>query len=186
MGDKMIYINKSIDPDTGTYWEKEKTYDKPFVDEAGYLIGVKRSGVKMWTDFKLPEEFSWADKGRIRELPRYLIGGSFQELVYRNSKGHRVAIDMPIFEKIVDLSHDRALKFLKKLKKYNILKEIVFLDKTYFLINPKYGLQKRRLHPIVYKVFKEDIKELIPPSMIIEYERVINENVYIANIKIKE
>lgn len=175
----------SIDPDTGSYGVKETIYDKPFSYEAGYLMGVRRSGIKMWSDFKLPEEFTWADKGRVQELSRYLIGGKFQELVYRSKKG-RQAVDVAIIEKIIGLSHDRTLKFIKKLKKHNVLKEIIFGQQTYFVLNPKYGLHNRRLHPITYIVFCKDMKPLLPPYIITEYERVIEENKYRSQVKIKE
>lgn len=184
-GNIIIHRETAIDPDTGSFGVKEKVYDKPFVDEAGYLIGVQRSGIKMWKDFKLPEDFTWADKGRVRELSRFLVGGTFQELIYRGNKGKQ-AVDICAFEKIIDLSHDRALKFLRKLKKNNILKEIVFLEQTYFVMNPKYGLYKRRMHPIVYKLYRKEMADLLPPYIIKEYERVIREEKYISSIKIKE
>lgn len=184
-GNKIIHRDIAIDPDTGSYGIKEKVYDKAFTDDEGYLVGVQRSGVKMWKDFNLPNDFTWADKGRIRELSRYLVGGRFQELVYRSRKG-RKPIDMEAFEKIVDLSHDRALKFLKKLKKHNVLKEVVILGQTYFIMNPKYGLYKRRIHPIAYKIYKKDIVDLFPPYIVSNYERVIEEKRYVSTVKIKE
>ena len=138
----------------------------------------------MWTDFKLPDEFTWSEKGRIRELSRYLIGGQFQELVYRSRKGRKV-VDMGAFERIVDLSHDRAMKFLRKLKKYKVLREIVFLEQTYFVMNPKYGLHKRRLHPIAYRVFMDEVKDLLPPYIVCNYERVIENEKYMSIVKIK-
>ena len=51
----VIHRDMAIDPDTGSFGVKERIYDKPFVDEAGYLVGVQRSGVKMWKDFELPK-----------------------------------------------------------------------------------------------------------------------------------
>lgn len=148
-------------------------------------MGVHRSGIKMWSDFKLPEEFTWADKGRVQELSRYLIGGKFQELIYRSKKGRKV-VDITRIEKIIDLSHDRTLKFIKKLKKHDVLKEIIFSEQTYFILNPKYGLHNRRLHPIAYMVFCKDMKPLLPPYIIMDYARVIEENKYHLRVKIKE
>lgn len=139
----------------------------------------------MWSDFQLPEEFSWADKGRIRELTRYLIGGQFQELVYRSRTG-RKPVDIDILEKIVDLSHDRAMKFLRNLKRYNVLQEITYMGQDYLIMNPKYGLQKRRLHPIVYRVFKNDLENLLPPYVINNYNRVLEEKRYYETVKIKK
>lgn len=138
----------------------------------------------MWSDFKLPDEFSWADKGRIRELSRYLIGGQFQELVYRSRNGKK-PVDINNFEKIIDLSHDRTMKFLRKLKKYNVIKEITYMGQDYLVMNPKYGLQKRRLHPIAYRVFKDDIKDLLPPYIINNYERVLEDKKYYEMVKVK-
>lgn len=184
-GNKIIHRDISIDPDTGSYGVKERIYDKPFVDNEGYLIGVQRSGVKMWSDFELPQDFSWSDKGRIRELTRYLVGSKFQELIYRSKTGKK-AVNIEIFEKIVDLSHDRALKFLKKLQKNDVLKEIIFLNQIYFILNPKYGLYKRRIHPIVYMIYKQDMLQLLPPYIINEYERVLEERKYLKTIRIKK
>ena len=52
--------------------------------------------------------------------------------------------------------------FIKKLKAYNIIKEVKFDELTYFAFNPLYGFKGKRLCLNVYLFFQDELKEVLP------------------------
>lgn len=144
------YINK----ETGEFFQKVSNYDLIFDDTEGYLLWHNWHKVYKFPKKKLPDCFSFADRGRIDVLRDYLQKGS-QLLVYRSSRKLH-PIDLEKLQQILRLGKTQTWRFLKKAKENNILKEVAINGVKYYAFNPAYGIAGKRISLTTYLIFQEE------------------------------
>lgn len=159
MVQKALKKTQYVNTNTGEFYNKMQYVDLQFNDE-GYLLWSRKTNVKTFNEYKLPKEFSWSEKGRINELKYYILKDN-QFLVYRSGD-----IIKPITSdelvKFWDISERQCKSLLKKMKTFNIIKEVKFSGLTYFAFNPLYGFKGKRLNLNVYLFFQDELKHELP------------------------
>jgi hypothetical protein len=172
MASQALKIVQYVDRDTGETFEKRSYVDLQFT-ENGYLFWNRKKNIKTFLDVPLPKQFSWAEKGRIEELKHYILRDN-QFLVYRSGNTIKpLAVDNIM--KILGMSERQCKSLIKKMKTFNVIKEIKFGDLTYFAFNPLYGLKDKRLTLNVYLFFQDDLKEILPKWVIDKFVSQAND-----------
>ena len=146
---------------TGETCEKKSYVTAIFDDELGLLAWPNKKSIKTYIDDRLPDEFTWAEKGRIEELKHYILRDN-QFLVYRSGNVIK-PIEAQQLQNIFGLSQDRARKLIKKLKHFSIIKEVNFNNLVYYSFNPIYGFKDKRITLTLYLIFQEELKDRISP-----------------------
>lgn len=157
---KMEKVVSYKNPITGEVIEKTSYVDMFYDDETGYMAWTKRKGVKTYMDRGLPDELSFADRGRVDELRHYILRDN-QFLVYR-SNGTIKPIGINQLTKILDLSERRCKLFMKKLKQLVIVKEVNFNGLTYYSFNPIYGMKDKRITLTLFLIFQAELRTELP------------------------
>lgn len=159
MAQRAIKLTQYINPETGEIYEKKQYVDMQF-NEDGYLFWNRKSNVKTFIEHPLPKDFTWTEKGRINELKHYILREN-QFLVFRSGNNIK-PIGVKEMMRILDMSERQCKALIKKMKKYNIIKEVKFDGLTYFAFNPLYGFKGKRLNLNVYLFFQDELKKVLP------------------------
>lgn len=162
MAQKAKKITRYINP-SGEFSEKFRWVDLQF-DENGYLFWNRKANVKTFIEVPLPEEFTWAERGRIHELKHYILKDN-QFLVYRSGNTIK-PITITEMSKVLDMSERQCKALIKKMKLSSIIKEISFDGLVYFVFNPLYGFKEKRLSLNVFLFFQEEFKKVLPKWVI--------------------
>lgn len=168
MENKTLMLTKTYkNTETGEYTTKNVFFDNYYTRKDGYLFGSKRTCFRTFKGFDYPEDITYADRGRIDKLKMYVR--EKQYLFYR-SGNDKLFVDSNQLERILELSHNRALSFIKKMKKYGILKELSVVDETRYMLSPLLGLYGKRIHPDTYYVFRKELRLELPANVVADYE----------------
>lgn len=159
MAEKALKLTRYVNRETGEYYDKRQYVDLQF-NEDGYLFWNKKGNVKIFLEYRLPKEFSWTEKGRIEELKHYILKDN-QFLVHRSGNSIK-PIGIKEMRKILGMTERQCKELVKKMKAYNIIKEIKVDMLTYFAFNPIYGFKGKRICLNVYLFFQEELKPLLP------------------------
>ena len=159
MAQKALKVTQYINRDTGEYFDKRQYVDLQFNND-GYLFWNRKGNVKTFIEYPLPNEFTWAEKGRIDELKHYILKDN-QFLVYRSGNAIK-PIGTKEMIKILGMSERQCKLLIKKMKTFNIIKEVKFNEYIYFAFNPLYGFKERRLSLNVYLFFQDELKQVLP------------------------
>lgn len=157
---KMRKVTSYEHPYTGEVIEKTSYVDMIYDDETGYVAWAKKKSVKTFIDRPLPDEFNFADKGRVDELKHYILRDN-QFLVYRSNAVIK-PIGMNQLTRILDLSERRCKLFMKKLKQFGIVKEVSFNGLVYYCFNPLYGMKDKRITLTLFLIFQEELRTELP------------------------
>jgi hypothetical protein len=153
------YTNKC----TGEYKESHSLVDLQF-DDNGYLFWNRKSNVKTFIEYPLPDCFTWAERGRIHELKHYILKCN-QFLVYKSGNTIKPLGTLEL-KNIFGMSNRQTSSLIRKMKDNKIIKEIIFDGCTYFVFNPLYGFKERRLSLNVYMFFQSELKNILPKWVI--------------------
>lgn len=159
MAGKAVKLTRYVNTETGEYYDKRQYVDLQF-NEDGYLFWNRKGNIKTFIDCPLPKQFTWTEKGRTEELKHYILKDN-QFLVYRSGNTIK-PIGIKEMMKILGMTERQCKAFIKKLKAYNIIKEVKFDELTYFAFNPLYGFKGKRLCLNVYLFFQEELKQILP------------------------
>lgn len=151
---------KYINPQTGEVAVKKTYADLAFDYEKGFLFWVKRNSLRTFIDEPIPSAFSLLDKGRLTELRQYIIKDS-QRLGYK-SNGIIKPLTIQKLSRIIQASERQTRAFLKKCKRYSLIKEILADDVTWYVFNPIYGIRSKRLTIDTYIMFQEELRHRLP------------------------
>lgn len=162
-----------INPVTGEYKEKKDWVDMYFDEEQGYLFWNRKAAIKSFIDVPLPSEFSWSERGRIQELKYYILREN-QLLVYRSNSTIR-PLGTKEMSKILGMSEKQCRLLISKAKRYNIIKEVSYAAIKYYAFNPMYGFKGKRLNLIVYIMFQEELKQVLPQWVISKFIQEVKE-----------
>lgn len=160
MRDKLIKNTSYIDPNTGETFTKKSMVDKQFDSEEGYLFWNRKQHVKIFADRKLPDMFTWSEKGRIDELKRFMLKNN-QLLVYRSGNVLK-PLSIHDIGRVLEMSDRQARALVNKCKKHCIIKEIEIDGIVYFAFNPVYGLKSKRISLMMYLIFQEQLRTELP------------------------
>lgn len=163
MAKKGLKITQYVNTETGEIYDKKQYVDLQF-NEDGYLFWNRKSNVKTFIEYQLPKDFSWSEKGRIGELKHYILRDN-QFLVYRSGNNIK-PIGIKQMVKILNMSERQCKALVKKMKKFNIIKEVNFDGLTYYAFNPLYGFKGKRLSLNVYLFFQEELRKVLPEWVI--------------------
>lgn len=166
---RINYINTA----TGEAYEKSIFVDMQFDEEEGYLFWNQKASIKTFLDRKLPDEFSWAEKGRIDELRHYMMKDS-QLLVYRSGSCIK-PIGISELCNILNMSTRQSRALVKKMKDNGIIKEVKTDGNVYYAFNPIYGLKSKRVTLIMFLWFQDEFKKVMPEWVIKKFIEQANE-----------
>ena len=174
---KQLKITSYIHPKTGEYAEKKNYVDMQFNDD-GYLLGKNRKHIKSFQDITFPDEFTWAERGRIEAIRHYILKDN-QLLVYRGNAGIN-PITVKEMCRILEMSDRQCKSFVKKLKQYKVIKEVNIGGISYFCFNPLYGLKDKRINLTIFIIFQDELKDVLPNwviSKFLDQAKDINPNI---------
>lgn len=112
---------------------------------------------------RLPEEFTWTERGRIHELKHYIIEEN-QLLGYR-SKGFK-PLDAEKMAKIFNAGERQTKDLIKKMKDYKIIKEVSIDGEIWYAFNPIYALKGKRISFTIFIIFQKELMQILPPHII--------------------
>jgi hypothetical protein len=159
MVQKAVKLTRYINTETGEYFDKGQYVDLQF-NEDGYLFWNRKGNVKTFLDCRLPKEFTWTERGRIEELKHYILKDN-QFLVYRSGNTIK-PLGIKEMMRILGMTERQCRALIRKLKTFNIIKEVRVETLTYFVFNPIYGFKGKRLSLNVYLFFQEELKQILP------------------------
>lgn len=159
MVEKALKLTRYINRETGDFYDKRQYVDLQF-NEEGYLFWNRKGNVKTFIEYTLPDKFSWSERGRIDELKHYILKDN-QFLVHRSGNTIK-PIGIKEMMKILGMTERQCKSLIKKMKAFNIIKEVKIDTLIYFVYNPLYGFKGKRLCLNVYLFFQEELKQVIP------------------------
>lgn len=157
-------ITTYINPETGEVAEKRSFVDMLYSEDAGYIAWSRNNCIKTYTEMQLPTNFTWAERGRIEELKKYIMKGN-QFLVYRSHNTIK-PLSVDRLSDILELSNRGVKDFMKKLKTFGVIKEVYFNGQTYYSFNPMYGLMHKRITLTLFLIFQNELSEVLPKWVI--------------------
>lgn len=114
----------------------------------------------------MPKEFTLLDKGKFYELTFYLVREN-QLLGYRTNKIRPLTIEK--MSQIFESSDRQTRRFIKKMKEYKIMKEVVINDTKWYAINPMYALKSKYLSLTTFIIFQDELIPNLPPWVVKEF-----------------
>jgi hypothetical protein len=173
-----IWSNNLIDTKTG---EKLYTYEKRGVErlnEKGYLFKSNANKATTYECIDLPEELEDSDIGKIFRLRKHIERYS-NMLRIRKSKGY-FPMEKKDFANVWDISERQTRTLLNKFKDLGIIAEATIETakeiSTQFYMNPLYLHNGNRINFTLYRIFEKQLKPYLPPWVIIEFEKGLEEN----------
>lgn len=137
--------------------------------------------IKTFQDTRLPNEFTWTERGRIGELKYYIIEEN-QLLGYR-SKGIK-PLDIKKMAEIFNTGERQTKELIKKMKDYHIIKEVSIDGEIWYAFNPIYGLKGKRITYTIFTIFQKELIPILPQSIVDKFIGQIED--IRSNIKIIE
>jgi hypothetical protein len=145
---------KLTDMSTGEAREHTSYVDLMFDDTEGYLLWHNKSKISEFLGKRLPDAFTWAEKGRLAELKHYILKDN-QLLAYRRS--HKLyPLDFEVMMKYLDVGATQLRILLNKSKRYGVLKEVSINGAKYLAYNPIYGIKGKRVTLITFLIFQDE------------------------------
>lgn len=135
--------------------------------------------IKTFQDQRLPEEFTWTERGRINELRHYIIEEN-QFLGYRN-KGFK-PLDSKKMAEIFNAGERQTKELIKKMKDYSIIKEVLIDGEIWYAFNPIYGLKGKRITYTIFIIFQKELTPILPLHIVNKFMGQLEE--IRSNIKI--
>lgn len=147
-------VTTLINRKTGECTQKINYYDLIFDEEDGYMMWHNWNRVTKFLRKKLPDCFTFADRGRIDLLREYIAKDS-QLLVHKVNKRIR-PLNFESLQRTLKLKPTQLRVFLKKCKENKVLKEVVLDGIKYFALNPIYGIAGKRINLTTFIIFQEE------------------------------
>jgi hypothetical protein len=171
-----VWSNNLVDTETG---EKLYTYQKRGVErinEKGYLFKSNANKATTYEFATLPEELSDDAIGKVYRLKGY-IGKNTNMLRIRKSKGY-YPMERKDFEKVWGLKKRQTNGLLNKLINLGVIAqntiEVEYTIRVQYYMNPMYFHNGSRISPILYDMFKEQLRPHFPQWVVDEFERELN------------
>ena len=163
MYSKDLIRTQHINTETGEVKETTKWADRIFDYNKGYMLWYNKNIIKTFEDTRLPEDFTWAERGRICELKHYIIKEN-QLLGYRSRTikplGAKEMAD------IFNAGERQTKDLIKKMKANHILKEVSINGVAWYAFNPIYGLKGKRITYTIFTIFQEELTPVLPIKVV--------------------
>jgi|GEM_PF-2776338 len=177
MGLKDIKVISIINEKTGEVRQKRTYIDSVFDEDKGLIFFANKSYVRSFIDAPFPEEFTWAEQGKLSRL-KHMILRENQLLVYRGSE-NGVSCIKPLgikeLQRIWKVKERQASNLVRKAKQYGILREVSIDGITYLAYNPIYGTKGKRITVTTYMIFQKELKKMLPSWAVEKFARLAND-----------
>ena len=167
-------VIKDFDKKTGELKKEVKkviNIDSVFDEDRGYLFWNQMDYTKTFQNIDFPQDLSDDEIGKLTRLSKKIYSTT-NMLGYRGNGGVKPYSAKQIGE-LIGLKERNALRFLKKMQKFKIIKPIPvdFGDRVemQYYFNPIYYFSNRRLSLNLYLLFHEELDEVLPDWVIKEY-----------------
>lgn len=162
-----------IDTNTGEITGGNKvTVD--FFNEEGYLLFAKNNYSRVFTDIRIPSDFTDTELGKIYRLQASIQQGT--NMLFKRTNGKRRPMTYTELVAEVGLSDRLSKEFVKKLLDYEIIAKVTIETgknvAIQYYFNPLYFHNSKRLSPLLYNLFKKQIDKHIPGWVKNEYEQI--------------
>lgn len=137
-----------------------KLRDMEFSSEVGYLYRYRDSYVKKFADRPLPQELSWAEKGKLAELQSYIIGDS--QVLGKRKNGKIVSLSIDDISEIFKCKERQTLNTLNRAKQYRVVKEITIENIMWYSYSPIYGFRGKRISLRTFMDWQEELSTELP------------------------
>jgi hypothetical protein len=157
-----IKHSQLIDTSTGEI-HSDKTQIVNYFNEEGYLLFVKRNYSRVFSDIRIPDEFTDSELGKIYRLQAYIQQGT-NMIIKRMKRGYK-PMDANDMYQSMNLSDRQGKEFIKKLMDNKIIAKVTVEyggkgDVSYYF-NPLYFHNSKRLSVGLYNLFTTDIDPYI-------------------------
>lgn len=173
----MLKVIKNIDHRTGMTYSEKRQYIEDSLNEEGYRVPPHKAGAKMFDDIPLPAEMTFAEKGRMGDLARYMISDT-NMLGYRAS-GKILPYTLDHLIGIIDLSQKRGRQFIKKMIRLGVMQIVTRkyndMEIVEYYVNPAYFFAGRRISFNLYLLFREHLDLILPKWVKAEFLSAANE-----------
>ncbi len=155
---KSIQKTLIINRETGEYREKQRYVDNLFSSK-GYVMKYNNDYIKLFFDKGLPEACTLVDCGKFYKIIRYIVGEN-QLLGYRSDKLKPLTVEK--MSEMFKCSDRQTRRFLKQMKDYKVIKEVLINDTKWYAINPLYALKSKYLSLTTFIIFQEELLPVLP------------------------
>jgi hypothetical protein len=139
-------------------------YFKDLFNREGYRIPFRKAGIRMFNAVELPSEITHAEKGRMLDLTKLIIGQS-NVLGYRQNGKIEVYTNEEIIE-AAGLKERQGYDFLRKMLDLHVLQRVVTSSGPQYYVNPAYFFAGQRITLNLYLLFQDDLHDILPPWVI--------------------
>ncbi len=171
-----VVEHRIINTDTGEVEHRKEMPFSLFREDQGYMLFVNKHNVRMFPDVPLPNELNKNDIANLYLLSRGIYG-STNMLAYRGSGNVIKPMAPKDMARTMDLSIDRANRFLRKMIKLGMIAKVdVEIEETVmtqYYMNPIHFFSSKYLPLNLYLLFKEQMDRYIPDWMRKKYQEMI-------------
>jgi hypothetical protein len=141
-------------------------YFKDVFNDKGYRWPFRKSGARLFSQVKFPEEMTFSEIGRMTVLSKEMVGNT-NMLGYRQNRTILPYTADELYE-IIQLSRSHGSEFLSKMIRLHILhRGFDTLGTIQYYVNPAYFMAVgQRLSLDLYLKFQEDLQPLLPDWVI--------------------
>lgn len=112
---------------------------------------------------KIPMELSDGDYGKFHKLLIYLSSNHYNKITHKNGK-YVTKDDLTVFLKYKNKIY--LNRFLRRLKKINLIREETYGGIKYLIINPAYAKKNMMIDSTLYRMFKKDLDDCLTEHQI--------------------
>lgn len=150
--------SRIVNMDTGEIYN-DKVKEVNYFNEQGYLLFTSRNYSRLFSDIRIPDDFTDSELGKIYRLQAHIQKGT-NLMIKRTNKGYR-AMTLEELVSVTNLSERLGKDFIKKLIDYSLLARITIetggMIEIQYYFNPLYFHNAKRLSVGLYNLFKNQI-----------------------------
>lgn len=171
----MAHIKETrlVDSNTGEI-KLNKKIEVDYFNDDGYLMFAKRNYSRVFSDFRIPKEFSDSELGKIYRLQRCIEKNT--NMMFKVVKKRKIPMTRDDLVSETGLSTRLGKDFIKKLFDYGIIgteiRIVQDIKTVEYYFNPLYYHNSKRLSHSLYKLFKKQLNEHLPKWVKQEFEQM--------------
>lgn len=179
------YLEKTINSDDmWVYINLKKENDKSFLNGREVFSVKYDSFIILNIGEKLPSSIGFPDKGRFYDMLYFLSYNN--EMKHSPRKNGRIINKEDLMECLELSNYSSYRRFINKMCKFNIIKELSTSNKTkVIIINPVYVNRNIRIDYTTYLMFKNDLQNFLTDEEIYYLELLGNKDEISCSYEIK-
>jgi hypothetical protein len=164
MKGRQVKIKKQIINKHGEVVRESLDVYSDVMTHEGYRFPAHKLGARMFSDVRLPEKMSYADKGRMQDLARCHMIPGCNMLGYRESHNIKPYTAREIGYLIGLYSRCRCREFLNKMLGLRVLHRVQDTSGVWqYYVNPAYYTANgKRLSLSLFLLFRDELAPLLP------------------------